>query len=109
MDTGLPALATGSSSPTDSVKVLCELHGHVIIDDGLYAFDIQPSGGQVRGHQKVDRAVSEELQGTETLWDQKNQISISSVRRGGGGGPLANGKMRSQLALCGGDDAPALG
>ena len=57
------ALRGGTSRPTNPVNVVFRMLGYVIVDDMGYAGDIQPAGGDIRGHENWIFAGSETGQG----------------------------------------------
>jgi len=50
-----------ASCSTDSVEVLCELVWHVVVDDGLDAFDVQTTSGEISCYKIVGYAITEGL------------------------------------------------
>jgi hypothetical protein len=57
-----PSFVASSRGPPNPVKVLSKLSRHVIVYYRFYTFDIQPTGSQVGGHQKVNSAIAEPLE-----------------------------------------------
>ena len=77
VERGLPSLLPRSGCSSDAMEILGQLRRHIIIDDRLDAFDIQTSGSQVGSHQIVHRAISELLQGSQTLDGGVSIVSIA--------------------------------
>lgn len=70
----LPSLQPRTSRSADTVEILCQLPGHVIVDDRLDTLDIKPTRSQVGGHQIIYMAVAKLLQCSESLM-ARNDVS----------------------------------
>lgn len=57
----------GTSRSSNAMEVLSELVWHIIVDHGLYTFDIQTTRSQIGGHKIVNLSITEGLQCIQTL------------------------------------------
>lgn len=67
-----PSLAARTSCTTDTVDVSGQLAGHVVVDDGLNALDVETTRGEVRREKVLDLVVLEVLECLETLCGERN-------------------------------------
>lgn len=67
MDRNALSPFTRTSRSSNAMEVLGELVRHVIVDHGLYTFDIQTTRRQIGGHKIINLAITEGLQCIQTL------------------------------------------
>ena len=63
----LPSSLSRTSCSPNSMQVLRELSGHVVVDDSFNALDVETARRQICGHKVVDGAVAELLKSSESL------------------------------------------
>ena len=72
------ALSAGTAGSADTVHIILDILGNIVIDDSLHIIHINTSGCHIRSDQDTGSAVTETLHDRVTL--RLGQVSMQSFR-----------------------------
>jgi hypothetical protein len=77
----VPSFPACTSSSTHTMKILCQLAGHVIVDNCLNALNIQTPRSQVGRHQKVHLAITKLMESLQPLFTRSANVNQAHKAR----------------------------